>query len=94
MRRMIVVGIAAMVLAGTAAATEQADVMKTVHQFVDSFNKGDVPTGLAACASPAFILDEFPPYVWAGNNAGRCARFSQRLLQSRPGATLAAGGES
>jgi len=55
--------------AGPAVASDKADAMATVNQFIDGFNKGDVPKALAACASPAFIIDEFPPYAWSGPNA-------------------------
>lgn len=43
--------------------------MAIVHQFVDGFNAGDTKKGLAACASPASIVDEFPPHEWQGPNA-------------------------
>ena len=55
--------------AGTAAATDKTDVMATVQQFMDGFNKGDVKSALATCASPVSIVDEFPPYAWQGANA-------------------------
>lgn len=61
--------IALVTAAGPAAASEKSDVMATVNQFIDGFNKGDVATALAACASPAFVIDEFPPYAWSGGNA-------------------------
>lgn len=54
-----------------AAASEKADVMATVNRFNDGLNKGDVKTALAACASPASIIDEFPPYAW--QSATACA---------------------
>ncbi len=56
-------------MAGTAAASDKTDVVATVHQFIDGFNKGDVKSALATCASPASIVDEFPPYAWQGANA-------------------------
>jgi hypothetical protein len=43
--------------------------MATVHQFIDGFNKGDEKSALAACASPASIIDEFPPHAWQGPTA-------------------------
>jgi ketosteroid isomerase-like protein len=54
---------------GSAAASEQTAVMATVHQFIDGLNKGDAKTALAACASPAVIIDDFPPHVWNGPTA-------------------------
>jgi ketosteroid isomerase-like protein len=61
------VAAALLVGANAAAATsDQTDVMATVKQFVDGFNKGDVKTALAACASPASVIDEIPPYAWQG----------------------------
>jgi ketosteroid isomerase-like protein len=64
--------IAAALLVGAnaaAATSDQTDVMATVNQFVDGFNKGDVKTALAACASPASVIDEIPPYAWQGPTA-------------------------
>ena len=49
-------------------------VMSTVNQFVDSFNKGDVTTAVAACADEAQIIDEFAPYSWHG--AGACSKWA------------------
>jgi len=51
------------------AASDKTDVMAPVHQFVDGFNNGDSKTALAACASPASIIDEFPPHEWHGATA-------------------------
>ena len=59
----------ALLLSGSAFAAEKTDVMVPLHQFVDGFNKGDVKSALAACASPAYIIDEFAPYQWSGANA-------------------------
>jgi len=68
------VGFILVFAAGTAAASAHADVMAPVHQFIDSFNKGDAKTALAVCASPAVIIDDFPPHVWNGPTA--CADWS------------------
>ena len=48
---------------------QSADVMKTINQFVDGFNKGDVKSAVAACAEQTSIIDEFPPHEWHGPNA-------------------------
>jgi ketosteroid isomerase-like protein len=53
------------------AMSQQAEVMSTVTQFVDSFNKGDAKTAAAACGDQTIIIDEFPPHEWHG--AGACA---------------------
>jgi ketosteroid isomerase-like protein len=65
---------AATLLVQVVAASEQTDVMATVHQFVNGFNKGDTKTELTACADQASIIDEFPPYVWQGTAA--CSRWA------------------
>ena len=52
-----------------AAASDKRDIMATVNQFNDSLNKGDTKTALAACATPASIIDEFPPHEWQGATA-------------------------
>ena len=60
--------------AGSALASEQTAVMATVHQFVDGFNKGDVKTAVAACASPVSIIDDISPHAWQGPTA--CSNWS------------------
>jgi hypothetical protein len=54
---------------GSAIASDQTDVMASVHQFIDGLDKGDAKTALAACASPASIIDDFPPHEWHGPTA-------------------------
>ena len=61
--------IAFIAAAGSATASQQHAVMASVHQFVDGFNRGNAKSALAACASPASIIDEFPPHVWLGPTA-------------------------
>ncbi|HTO75258.1 MAG TPA: nuclear transport factor 2 family protein [Thermoanaerobaculia bacterium] len=60
--------------AAPAAATDQADVMAPVYQFIDGFNKGDVKSAVAACADQASIIDEFAPYEWHG--AAACPQWA------------------
>ena len=47
----------------------QADVIKPAHEFMDSFNKGDIEGAVAACADAVAIVDEFAPFVWHGSGA-------------------------
>ena len=68
MHRMLVV-VAIILTAGSTIASEKTDVIAVVNQFIDGFNKDDVKVALAACAAPAFIIDEFPPYAWQGPTA-------------------------
>jgi ketosteroid isomerase-like protein len=65
----ILFALAVAVPALPAAAAENAAVMASVNQFVDGFNKGDTKTALAACASPASIIDEFGRHEWVGPTA-------------------------
>ncbi len=65
----MLVAIAVLLTAGPTVASEKTDVLAAVHQFIDGFNKGDAKSALAACAAPAFIIDEFPPYAWQGPTA-------------------------
>ena len=63
-----------LLFAGAAFASDEAEVMKPVHQFIDGYNKGDVKAAVAACADEAYIIDEFPPYQWHG--AGACSTWA------------------
>ena len=65
-----VVVLAALIVLPTGAQA-QADVLKSAHEFVDSFNKGDTKGAVAACADAVAIVDEFAPFVWHGT--GACA---------------------
>ena len=65
----IAIAVAAFVVT-PAGASPTTDVMATVRQFVNSFNRGDAKTAAAACADETYIIDEFPPHEWHG--AGAC----------------------
>jgi len=73
MHRMLVALAVIALAAGSPAASQETDVMVTVNQFVDGFNKGDTKAALAACADQTSIIDEFPPYEWHG--AGGCQKW-------------------
>ncbi len=75
MHKIIATLFAVGLMVGPASASETLDVMRTVWQFVGSFNKGDVKTALGDCAAQSSIIDEFPPYIWQG--ATGCADWSK-----------------
>lgn len=57
-------------IAAAGAATPQAELLAPIHQFVDSFNKGDAAAAEAANVSTGVvIIDEVPPYLWQGPDA-------------------------
>lgn len=68
MRKMFLV-IAMALLATVTISAQKADVMKSVNQFVDGFNKGDIKSAAAACSNETSIIDEFPPHEWHGIGA-------------------------
>jgi opacity protein-like surface antigen len=70
MKKIWIVLAIAVLIATPAVASDKADAMTAVHQFVDAFNKGDIKTAAGACAEQTSILDEFPPHEWHG--AGAC----------------------
>jgi hypothetical protein len=58
-------------MSGTAlAATADPSITAPLHQFIDSFNKGDGKAA-AAAHNPAgvSIIDEVPPHIWQGPGA-------------------------
>jgi len=70
MRTKNLILIAAFALAThSAVASETADVMAPIHQFVDGVNKGDAKSAGAAFATEASIIDEIGQHHWAGANA-------------------------
>jgi SnoaL-like protein len=69
--KMLLVGVAgclAFFVSGSAAAAD-AQLMAPVHQFIDSFNKGDAKAAEAAHTASVSIIDEVPPHVWQGSGA-------------------------
>lgn len=51
-------------------AAPEDDVIKPIHQFIDSFDKGDVQAALATyAAGDISIIDEVSPFVWLGPDA-------------------------
>ena len=77
MRKTLALAVAVILIAGSAAAqknttkildADKVGAVATVVQFVAGFNKGDVKTALATCASPSAVIDDFPPYAWSGAN--------------------------
>lgn len=73
LRRSVVTAIAAvLVLWGApeaARASDQSDVMATIRQFIDGYNRADFTAAAKACASPATLVDEFAPHIWTGPTA-------------------------
>ena len=54
------------------AAEAETPLMVPIHQFIDSFNKGDQKTAAAAFAPTSLaIIDEVAPHVWVGPDALR-----------------------
>ena len=63
------VGSLSLLVPGAALAAD-AQLMAPIHQFIDSFNKGDVKGAAAAnLATGVSIIDEFPPHFWQGPKA-------------------------
>ena len=50
-------------------AADKDDIVAIIHQFADNLDPKTIDKALAACDSPASIIDEFPPHVWAGPTA-------------------------
>jgi hypothetical protein len=50
-------------------ASQEADVMAPVYQFINGFNKSDIKMVQAACVDQTFIIDDFPPFEWRGSEA-------------------------
>jgi hypothetical protein len=66
----LVIAVATVVVGARAiVASQEADVMEPVRQFIDGFNKSDIKMAQAACADQTFIIDDFPPHEWRGSGA-------------------------
>src|SRR5450432_1794600 len=69
MYKMIILLAIALAATTPAFASEETNVMVTVNQFIDGFNKGDLKAAAAACADQISIIDEFSPHEWHGAGA-------------------------
>lgn len=73
--RVVIFVLCSILAIAPAAATESTNVMATVHQFMDGISSGNIKSAVAACASPASIIDDFPPHEWQGPTA--CADWAK-----------------
>jgi ketosteroid isomerase-like protein len=55
--------------AGAAGVTVDAAVVAPIHQFIDSFNKGDEKAAEAAHVAEPIIIDEVAPHHWQGHGS-------------------------
>lgn len=51
------------------AMAANAKLEAPIHQFIDSFNKGDAKAAAAAHVAAPSIIDEVPPHLWQGPKA-------------------------
>ena len=71
MKHLMLALLCSMGLVATAgAATPEAELLAPIHQFIDSFNKGDSAAAEAANVSTGvIIIDDVPPHLWQGPGA-------------------------
>ena len=73
MQKILILLPLAALTAGPLVASESTEVMATVQQLVDAFNKGDTKSLVAGCTDEMCIIDEFPPHEWHG--PGTCLKW-------------------
>ncbi len=73
--RVVIFVLCSILAIAPATATESSNVMATVHQFMHGVSTGNIKSAVAACASPASIIDDFPPHEWQGPTA--CADWAR-----------------
>ena len=67
--RAILIALAFVLAIAPAGAAPTGGPMSAVQQFVNGLNTGNTKSALAVCASPAQIIDDFPPHLWSGPTA-------------------------
>lgn len=61
-----------LLLVPAALAAGPDDAAAPVYKFINAFNTGDMNTAFALCsAGEVAIVDEFPPFEWAGSKAAQ-----------------------
>lgn len=89
MNKALIAFAAAMLVAGSASASDKTDIMAVLNQWNDT----DATKAAAACADEASVVDDIPPYEWRG--PGACTNwakdfdaFAQRNGIAEPKGTL------
>ena len=77
---LLALAVSAALSAQAVSASEQSLIMATARQFLSGVNSGDMTSSVAACASPAWIIDDFPPHEWQGPTA--CADWARAFQQA------------
>jgi ketosteroid isomerase-like protein len=62
-------GLALVLVAAPARASDTSDAIAFIHKFVDAGNGTDREAWAALCAPDAIIVDHVPPYVFSGPKA-------------------------
>lgn len=69
MRKIFIAVTTALLSVASVAGAQRTEVMATVNQFTNDFNKGDIKAAVAMCADQTSIIDELAPYAWRGADA-------------------------
>jgi ketosteroid isomerase-like protein len=77
MSRTIAILLVGLLMAGSALASDESDILAVINQW----NDPDEAKQVAACTADAFVVDDFPPYVWSGPNA--CGQWARDYDASR-----------
>jgi ketosteroid isomerase-like protein len=56
-------------LASAVSAATPDELMSAPRRFIDSLDKGDIPTASSTMTADVTMLDEFPPHAWSGPDA-------------------------
>ena len=62
----LIAALAFSAMPATGSATPSSDAINTVKLAIDAMNKGKMDAFVALCASPAFVIDTFDPYLSSG----------------------------
>lgn len=72
MRRPLLALLAGLLLVPAAMAAGPDDVAKSLYQFIDAFNNGNMSAAYDTyAAGDVTIVDEFAPHLWIGPHAAR-----------------------
>lgn len=67
--RITLFALAFIVSSAPAFASDNGAVMAPVNQFFNGLNTNNLKLSAAACATPASVIDDFPPHEWQGQTA-------------------------
>src|SRR5579862_4906404 len=75
--KLLIAVVLATLTGAPAVASDEADVLATVHRWTEAFNHASFATDIAPCTEDAVVIDDLQPHVWQAPRA--CSRWYEAV---------------